>query len=136
MVAFILVFVLLAVRYRVKRVISAGSTVGGRLARGHGEALDQYLKGFFIIDLISLIILLVDIWRNNMGYFLLLFLLKIPSAFRITTEVFYKLLGHKVLTPLVRLLRIVFLVALVTFLFGSFFTAIDLNYLSYPNFQQ
>ena len=59
-------------------------TVGGRLVRGNGEALDQYLKGYFAIDLISLIVLLVDIWRNNMGFFLLLFLLKLPSAFRLT----------------------------------------------------
>lgn len=112
-----------AVRYRIRVVHK------GRVLRNHGERLDQYLKGFFAIDFISLVILLVDIFRDNLGYFALLFSIKIIAAMDISEQIFYKLIGHKLITPLVKFLRILFMIAFFTFIFACLFVTIDLLYL-------
>ena len=105
--------------------------IKGKVAATHAEVMDNYLKSYFLVDVISLLILWMDIGIKNMNYFLLIFIIKLLVAFEISNQIFYKLLGHKIITPIVRFLRVIFLIAFVTFLFACIFTMIDLNYLTY-----
>ena len=83
--AVILIIDLLAIRYRIRVV------VGGIVFKSHGQRMDHYLRTYFLADIISLTILLIDITHNNLGYFTLIFSLKLLVAIEISGQIFYKL---------------------------------------------
>lgn len=121
--AFILTIDCFAIRYRIRTVIR------GRLVSSHAQLLKRYLKHYFVTDLIGLAIIFLDLVSIRMGYFRLVFMLKLFILFDINEQIFYKLMGHRFIIFLVKFFRLVFLIAYFTFFFAAGYVRIDLEYM-------
>ena len=91
--------------------------------------MHHYIKTYFLLDLISLIIILIDISKFNLGYFKLIFLVKVVTVVSINQQIFYNVLGQSFLTTLIKFIRMLFVIAFFTFIFACLFVTIDLHYL-------